>query len=88
MNNTNLENDLERTEGANPESINMERSVPDNIDNEIFNKTNKNINIYRYKFTPEFMSELYQFSKIHQYDDRHSFKDAWNIWVQTNETFV
>ena len=88
MNNTKLENDLERTEGANPESINMERSVPDNIDNEIFNKTNKNINIYRYKFTAEFMSELYQFSKIHQYDDRHSFKEAWNIWVETNETFV
>ena len=82
---TKLENDLERSEGANPESINMERSVPDN---EIFNKTNKNINIYRYKFTLEFMSELYQFSKIHQYDDRHSFKEAWNIWVETNETFV
>ena len=41
-------------------------------------------NIYRYKFTQSFMDELYQFSKIHQYDDRKSFKEAWLLWVETN----
>ena len=47
-----------------------------------------NINIYRYKFTQEFMDALLQFSKIHQYDDRKVFKDAWNIWVEENSDLV
>jgi len=44
--------------------------------------------IYRFKFTKEFMDELYNFSKIHQYDDRHDFKEAWNTWVEENEEIV
>ena len=39
------------------------------------------INIYRYKFTQDFMDELHNFSKIHQYDDRVQFKEAWEIWI-------
>jgi len=44
--------------------------------------------IFRYKFTQEFMDELYQFSKVHQYDDRHGFKDAWLIWTAENEELI
>lgn len=44
--------------------------------------------IFRYKFTQEFMDELYQFSKIHQYDDRHGFKEAWTKWVEINWDIV
>lgn len=40
--------------------------------------------IYRYKFTEKFMTSLYIFSKTHQYDDRHDFKDAWNQWMEEN----
>lgn len=40
--------------------------------------------IYRYKFTNEFMTDLYTFSKTHQYDDRHDFKSAWNQWAEEN----
>ena len=47
-----------------------------------------NVNIFRYKFTQEFMDELYQFSKIHQYDDRHGFKEAWTEWVEINEDTI
>jgi hypothetical protein len=46
------------------------------------------IAIFRYKFTQEFMVQLYQFSKIHQYDDRKSFKEAWQQWVIDNEELV
>lgn len=46
------------------------------------------INIYRYKFTDEFIEELYKFSKIHQYDERKDFKEAWNVWVQEEEELV
>jgi hypothetical protein len=47
-----------------------------------------NANIYRYKFTQEVMDELHKFSKIHQYDDRKSFKDAWNVWLEDNGDLV
>ena len=41
------------------------------------NNVDVNINIYRYKFTTEFMNDLFIFSKIHQYDHRSDFKEAW-----------
>ena len=44
--------------------------------------------IYRYKFTNEFTDELYKFAKIHQYDHRHDFKDAWNVWTEDNADLV
>ena len=46
------------------------------------------INIFRYKFTKEFMEELYKFSKIHQYDHRKDFKEAWLLWKDENEEFI
>ena len=47
-----------------------------------------NINIYRYKFTGEFMLELFKFSKIHQYDHRKDFKEAWEIWTENNDELI
>jgi len=47
-----------------------------------------NTNIYRYKFTQNFMDELHKFSKIHQYDDRDTFKESWNIWIDDNDDLV
>lgn len=46
------------------------------------------ISIYRFTFTEKFMSELYQFSKIHQYDDRVAFQEAWKLWVDDNIELV
>jgi hypothetical protein len=51
-------------------------------------RENNNINIFRYKFTEDFTNELYKFSKIHQYDHRNDFKEAWNIWTEENEDLV
>ena len=47
-----------------------------------------NIKIYRYKFTVEFVEELYKFSKIHQYDHRKDFKDAWEVWIDDNSSLI
>jgi len=52
-------------------------------DDELFD-----INIFRYKFCEEFTSQLYKFSKIHQYDHRKDFKEAWNIWIEENDDLV
>jgi hypothetical protein len=50
--------------------------------------TDININIYRYKFTEVFMQELYKFSKIHEYDNRKDFKEAWQIWIEEQEDII
>ena len=52
------------------------------------NNIDVNINIYRYKFTSEFMRDLFIFSKIHQYDHRSDFKEAWEQWTEDNENIV
>lgn len=58
-----------------------------NQDNNQIND-NFNVNIYRYKFTEDFTNELFKFSKIHQYDERKAFKEAWNLWLEDNDTIV
>jgi hypothetical protein len=52
------------------------------------NQVEINSSIYRYKFTEEFTNQLYEFSKIHQYDHRKDFKESWNIWVEENNEIV
>jgi hypothetical protein len=49
---------------------------------------NQALIIFRYKFSQEFVDELYKFSKIHQYDARKDFKESWSIWVDENEELV
>lgn len=49
---------------------------------------NTNGKIYRFKFTDDFMSQLHSFSKIHQYDDKKTFKDAWSEFTLENELLV
>jgi hypothetical protein len=44
--------------------------------------------IYRFKFSKEFMEELHNFSKIHQYDERKDFKEAWKIWIEDNNDII
>lgn len=43
---------------------------------------------YRFKFSAWFTDILYRFSKIHQYDDRHAFKEAWEEWTEIHESEV
>jgi hypothetical protein len=60
----------------------LDLSVNNNLNN------NVNINIYRYKFTKEFTIELFKFSKVHQYDHRKDFKEAWDLWMEDNDDIV
>ena len=52
------------------------------------NNLHINRNIYRYKFLDEFTKELYRFSKIHQYDHRTDFKEAWLCWIELEDEIV
>ena len=52
------------------------------------NEINNNTKIYRYKFSDDFIEELYKFSKIHQYDHRKDFKEAWELWIDENSNII
>ena len=56
--------------------------------NEMNERRENQYAIFRFKFTEEFMEELYKFSKIHQYDERKDFKEAWQLWVDENLELV
>jgi hypothetical protein len=44
--------------------------------------------VFRFKFTPNFISELTSFSKLHQYDDIHTYKDMWKTWLSQNDILI
>ena len=43
---------------------------------------NNNIRTYRHEFSKEFMAAVSRFSKVHQFDDRHTYKTEWTKWAQ------
>ena len=47
--------------------------------------SSNNIKTYRHEFGKEFMANLSCFSKVHQYDDRHTYKNEWTKWVQRSD---
>jgi len=44
--------------------------------------------VFRYNLAQPFVDELFKFSKIHQFDNRPDFKEAWNIWLENNQDLV
>lgn len=39
---------------------------------------------YRYKLAAGMISAITQFAKIHQHDDRHTYKESWEDWCEDN----
>ena len=47
--------------------------------------TTYNKKTYRHEFSKAFMTELSRFSKVHQYDDRITYKSEWQKWTNNEE---
>jgi hypothetical protein len=45
----------------------------------------KDSKTFRFTFGPEFIALLSRFAKVHQYDDRKTFKEAWTAWMKDDE---
>jgi hypothetical protein len=67
----------------NMELCNSNKNIEENT-----GKRSQHVSIYRYKFTNEFMDELYNFSKIHQYDHRKDFKESWKTWIDEKSLVI
>jgi hypothetical protein len=72
------------TNNVNSRTTSDDRNNAEILDNNYENS----INIYRYKFSEKFIKELFIFSKIHQYDHRKDFKEAWKLWLENNDELV
>lgn len=88
MNNNGLKEMAEmlRNDDLNAEELSEIEEETEEI--EVLENTKLNAPIFRFKFTEEFMGDLYKFSKIHQYDDRKDFKEAWLNWVEENDDII
>jgi hypothetical protein len=59
------------------------------VNNERFDtELNIKIQTFRFKFTDEFNEDLHSFAKVHQYDPRNVFKEAWEVWLEDNKDSV
>ena len=43
------------------------------------------VKTFRFEFSKYFIEELSRFSKVHQYDERHTYKKEWNTWKSNPE---
>ena len=76
----NNDNDFELNELA--EMLRSDEDVIENENNKLCAP------IFRFKFTEPFMEDLNKFAKIHQYDHRKDFKEAWEIWTEENDDII
>ena len=49
---------------------------------------NSNTSVYRYKPQPHIVEAVTRFAKLHQYDKRRDYKDAWKIWCDEEQGMV
>ena len=40
---------------------------------------------FRFEFAENIMDLIKRFAIVHQYDDRHAYKEQWNIWYNENK---
>tara|TARA_R110002074_G_scaffold5042_1_gene24814 strand:+ start:77 stop:550 length:474 start_codon:yes stop_codon:yes gene_type:complete len=44
--------------------------------------------IFRFKFSDEFIGQLTPFAKLFQHSDRNTYKEEWNRWVENNDEII
>lgn len=44
--------------------------------------------VFRFKFADDIANMITEFSKTHQFDDRHKYKESWQGWITTNHDMV
>ena len=71
------------TETINNSKINNNKIMDDDAKNN--DAKNNNIKTFRFEFSKGFIDELSRFSKVHQFDERRAYKEAWQKWKSNQE---
>ena len=56
-----------------------------NINYKNINYTNINYTILRFNFSEDIMTRITYFAKLHQFEDRETYKTNWNRWFAENQ---
>ena len=51
-------------------------------------KQKMTVKTFRFKFADEIMTEISEFARIHRYDTKDDFKEAWSVWTGENATLI
>ena len=51
----------------------------------VLDDTRVNNKTYRFKFCDSVVNSINTFAKLHQYDDKNTYKEAWAEWIDDNE---
>lgn len=46
------------------------------------------VKVYRHKFSTDVVKSLFEFSKLHQYENKKIYKESWETWVKDNEELI
>jgi len=84
----NIQDNIRTSDDTKLDSFSNHGADEERIEEKDFDNDDINVNIFRFKFKEEFTVELYKFAKIHQYDHRKDFKEAWKIWLEENSEIV
>jgi hypothetical protein len=76
------------TSNSYPNSKSLSNNNENNDREDDVDYDNLGSNIYRFKFNDEIMREIHNFAKIHQFDERKDFKEAWTVWINENEEII
>mgnify|MGYP001436407869 CR=1 FL=1 len=60
--------------------------LTDDLDNTELNKYSPQI--FRYKFNSDVIDSLTSFAKLHEYDSRNDYKEAWKLWYESNNDIL
>jgi hypothetical protein len=63
-------------------------SVSDRNDEERVDLSTIKVPVFRFKLATTVFDNIREFARIHQYEDRLTFKDSWKTWGDNNKTLI
>ena len=60
----------------------------DSNDEDRVDLTNVKVPVFRFKLSNNVFNTIREFSRIHQHDDRITFKESWETWSDDNKTLI
>lgn len=84
----NLENGSFNNNDDIPAIDNYNLSNIDNTDEERIDLSNVKVPVFRFKLSTTLFDNIREFARIHQHEDRVTFKDSWKTWCDNNKTMI
>ena len=68
--------------------VSVSVSNDDRNDEERVDLSNVKVPVFRFKLATTVFDNIREFARIHQHEDRVTFKDSWKTWCDNNKTII